>query len=142
MANTSDPTAFAEMSDVQAGFEKPIPVSLHPKVDLFLARASRRLRLIKPKLGAALTNPDAPADLAGFVKDMVVDAAERKLRNPGGFSHENAGVFSVSRYEDFAKGRITFDPEDLALLDGYIDETFGELARGPIKSVIPVWRRP
>lgn len=142
MPNTSDPTAFAEVSDVQAGFEKPIPTSLHPKVDLFLARASRRLRLLKPKLGAALVSPDAPADLTGFVKDMVVDAAERKLRNPGGFSHENAGVFSVSRYEDFAKGRITFDPEDLALLDGYIDETFGELVRGPIKSVIPVWRRP
>ena len=64
------------------------------------------------------------------------------MRNPGGFSHENAGVFSVSRYEDFAKGRITFDPEDLLLLDGYIDETFGEIVRGPIKSVIPGWRRP
>lgn len=142
MPNTSDPTAFAEVSDVQAGFEKPIPASLHPKVDLFLARASRRLRLLKPKLPAALESPTAPEDLAGFVKDMVVDAAERKLRNPGGFSHENAGVFSVSRYEDFARGRITFDPEDLLLLDGYIDETFGEMVRGPIKSVIPGWRRP
>lgn len=142
MPNTADPTAFAEAADVQAGFEKPIPTALYPKVDEFLARASRRLRMMKPKLDAALANPDAPVVLAGFVKDMVVDAGERKMRNPGGFSHENAGVFSVSRYEDFAKGRITFDPEDLALLDGYIDETFGEIVRGPVKSVIPGWRRP
>lgn len=144
MANTSDPTALAEASDVQAGFEKPIPASLIPKLDVFLARASRRLRMIKPKLQAyldALEDPDE-SDFAKFVKDMVIDAAERKLRNPGGFSHENAGVFSVSRYDDFAKGRITFDPEDLALIDETIDATFGELATGPFKSYIPAWRRP
>lgn len=142
MPNTSDPTAYAEVSDLQAGFEKPIPSTLHSKIDVFLARASRRLRLIKPKLANALVEAGEESDLAKFVKDMVVDAAERKARNPGGFSHENAGVFSVSRYEDFAKGRITFDPEDLALLDGYIDETLGELVRGPITSRIPAWRRP
>lgn len=142
MPNTADATAFAEAADVQAGFEKPIPQALYPKVDVFLARASRRLRMMKPALQKALDSPDAPPDLAGFVKDMVVDAGERKMRNPGGFSHENAGVFSVSRYDDFAKGRITFDPEDLALLDTYIDETFGEVMRGPVRTVVPSWRRP
>jgi len=142
MANTADPTAYAEASDVQAGFEKPIPIALQPKVDEFLARASRRLRMMKPKLQAALDSPEAPEDLAGFVKDMVVDAGERKMRNPGGFSHENAGVFSVSRYDDFAKGRITFDPEDLLLLDTYIDETFEEVVRGPVRIRVPAWRRP
>ncbi|WNM69938.1 head-to-tail adaptor [Rhodococcus phage GuyFagieri] len=133
---------YGTWTDVQEGFEKPIPASLQPKVDVFLARASRRLRIKKPKLAAALAAAPADSDLAGFVKDMVVDAAERKLRNPGGFSHENAGVFSVSRYDDFAKGRITFDPEDLATLDELIDGTFGSVIRGPVKIGIPAWRRP
>lgn len=142
MANTADGSAYADWSDVAAGFERPIPTKLHAVIDVFLARASRRLRILKPTLAAALTEADEDSDLPGFVKDMVVDAGERKLRNPGGFSHEAAGVFSVSRYDDFAKGRITFDPEDLRLLDSYIDITLGEIVRGPIRSPIPAWRVP
>lgn len=135
-------TVYATWQDVQAGFEKPIPLPLQPKVTEFLKRASRRLRMKKPKLTPALVRAGAESDLAEFVKDMVVDAAERKLRNPGGFSHENAGVFSVSRYEDFSKGRITFDPEDLALLDEYIDEHAAAVVRGPIRIGLPSWRIP
>lgn len=135
-------TAFASWQDVQDGFEKPIPPPLQPRVTEFLERASRRLRIIKPKLSGALTRAAPDSDLVGFVKDMVVDAAERKLRNPGGFSHENAGVFSISRYEDFSKGRITFDPADLAILDEHIDETYGVTLLGPIRSRIPEQRWP
>lgn len=135
-------TAYATWEDVQKGFEKPIPAINQPVVTEFLIRASRRLRMMKGKLAAALVTEGPESDLAGFVKDMVVDAAERKLRNPGGFSHENAGVFSVSRYDDFAKGRITFDPTDLALIDEYIDETLDRVVRGPIKIGLPAWRIP
>jgi len=135
-------TVYATWQDVQNGFEKPIPPSLHPKVDEFLERASRRLRMLKPKLAGALEQSGPESDLRGFVKDMVVDAAERKLRNPGGYSHENAGVFSISRYEDFSKGRIDFNPEDLALLDEHIDEFAGATIRGPIRSQITGWRFP
>lgn len=135
-------TAYATWEDVQKGFEKPIPAINQPVVTEFLIRASRRLRMVKPKLASALVAEGTESDLAGFVKDMVVDAAERKLRNPGGFSHENAGVFSVSRYDDFAKGRITFDPQDLALIDEYIDETLDRVVRGPIKIGLPAWRIP
>ena len=135
-------TAYATWEDVQKGFEKPIPAINQPVVTEFLIRASRRLRMMKGKLAAALVTEGPESDLAGFVKDMVVDAAERKLRNPGGFSHENAGVFSVSRYDDFAKGRITFDPQDLALIDEYIDETLDRVVRGPIKIGLPAWRIP
>jgi hypothetical protein len=135
-------TAYATWEDVQKGFEKPIPAINQPVVTEFLVRASRRLRMMKGKLAAALVTEGPESDLAGFVKDMVVDAAERKLRNPGGFSHENAGVFSISRYDDFAKGRITFDPTDLALIDEYIDETLDRVVRGPIKIGLPAWRIP
>jgi len=135
-------TAYATWEDVQKGFEKPIPAINQPVVTEFLIRASRRLRMMKGKLAAALVTEGPESDLAGFVKDMVVDAAERKLRNPGGFSHENAGVFSISRYDDFAKGRITFDPQDLALIDEYIDETLDRVVRGPIKIGLPAWRIP
>lgn len=135
-------TVYATWQDVQDGFEKPIPPSVQPKVDEFLERASRRLRILRKQLQPALDQAGPDSDLSGFVKDMVVDAAERKLRNPGGFSHENAGVFSVSRYEDFSKGRIDFNPEDLALLDQHIDDTFGAVVRGPIRSHITGWRFP
>ena len=135
-------TAYATWEDVQKGFEKPIPAINQPVVDEFLVRASRRLRMTKSKLAAALATAGEESDLAGFIKDIVVDAAERKMRNPGGFSHENAGVFSISRYDDFAKGRITFDPQDLLLIDQYVDETLDAVVRGPIKISLPAWRIP
>lgn len=137
---TNDP--YAVCADVQKGFEKPIPASLQPKVDEFLLRASRRLRMMKPKLAGALENAATDSDLPGFVKDIVVEAAERKLRNFGGFSSESAGVFSVTRYDQFATGRISFDEDDLALLDEYLDDTLGAVVRGPVKIGLPSWRIP
>lgn len=134
--------AYATWQDVQEGFEKPIPTALQSKVDEFLARASRRLRLMKPKLTAALSATDVDSDLAGFVKDIVIEAGEAKLRNFGGFTSESAGVFSVTRDDFWAKGRIKFDPVDLALLDEHIDATFGATVTGPIKMPIPAWRQP
>ncbi len=134
--------AYATWDDVQKGFEKPIPTALQPKVDEFLARASRRLRLIRPKLEAALGAAADDSDLTLFVQDMVIEAGEAKLRNFGGFSSESAGVFSVTRDDFWAKGRIKFDPADLEILDGKIDETFGATVRGPIRMHIPEWRQP
>lgn len=135
--------AYATWQDVQNGLEKPIPTALQPKVTEFLGRASRRLRMIRPKLAPALINLDPVTDdLPLFVKDMVVEAAEAKLRNFGGLSSESAGVFAVTRDEFWAKGRIKFDPADLAILDEHIDATMGELARGPVHMHVPTWRQP
>ncbi|WGH20816.1 head-to-tail adaptor [Gordonia phage Commandaria] len=150
-------TALATFEHVQSGFEKPIPPSLKPKVEVFLGRASRRLHLIVPKLAAALereladsdydpVQPDSetnePPLVIGFVRDMVVQAAENKLRNFGGFSSESAGVFSATREDYWAKGRITFEPEDLAMLREAIDETFGAVLTGPIRTSVPPHRWP
>ena len=134
---------FADYADLQAGFEKPIPVANQPIVDEFLRRAST---LLIVKVGTTLQSSwdDAEPDsvLRTFVKDMVVDAAERKIRNPGGFSHENAGIFSVSRYDDFAKGRITFNPEDLKDLEELLETGKNAVHRGPISTKPPAWQRP
>lgn len=135
--------AFATWDDVQRGFEKPIPIAVQPLVTEFLVRASTRLRLPRPTLKArfeAATDPDDAFRM--FVRDMTIDASEVKLRNPGGFSHENAGVFSISRYEDYAKGRIRFDPEDLALLDDLLDAERNAVATGPVRMPIPEYRLP
>ena len=150
--------ALATFDDVQRGFEKPIPSSLKPKVEEFLARASRRLHMIVgPQLQTALDkeiadsgyDPEEPEDeenpvpnVVGFVRDMVVQAAENKLRNFSGFTSESAGVFSVTRDDYWGRGRISFEPEDLALLQEAIDDTFGETIRGPIASRIPCHRWP
>ncbi|UTN91395.1 head-to-tail adaptor [Gordonia phage Outis] len=149
--------ALATFEDVQSGYEKPIPASLKPKVEKFLDRASLRLHFMVPKLDAALAkayaesdyDPSAPAGddnemprVPAFVRDMVVQAAENKLRNFGGFSSESAGVFSVTREDYWAKGRISFDPEDLTLLRGEIDEAFGAYRMGPIRSHVPCTRLP
>lgn len=150
--------ALATFQDVQRGFEKPIPSPFQPKVEEFLARASRRLHLLvgtklQPALDKALqesgydpTEPEGPGNevpiVYGFARDMVVQAAENKLRNFGGFSSESAGVFSVTREEWWAKGRIDFAPEDLLLLQGAIDETFDEVILGPIATRVPNYRLP
>lgn len=150
--------AIATFDDVQRGFEKPIPNSLKPKVDEFLGRASRRLHMIVgAKLQTALDKaldesgydpeqPDSetnePPVVFGFARDMIVQAAENKLRNFGGYTSESAGVFSVTRDDYWGRGRITFEPEDLGLLNSAIDDTFGELLTGPIRSPIPCHRWP
>lgn len=139
----ADTFAFATFEDVQRGFEKPIPLAVQPLVTEFLVRASTRLRLPRPSLKArfeAATDPDDAFRL--FVRDITIDASEVKLRNPGGFSHENAGVFSISRYEDYAKGRIRFDPLDLADLDDILDTERNKLATGPVRTPIPCYRLP
>ncbi|AET09862.1 head-tail adaptor Ad1 [Gordonia phage GRU1] len=149
--------ALAKFDDVQRGFEKPIPDTLKPKVEEFLGRASRRLHFLVPKLEAALAkayaesdfDPDADEDddneiplVPGFVRDMIVEAAEVKLRNFSGYSSESAGVFSVTREDYWAKGRVTFAPDDLELLNQRIDETFGETITGPIATRVPAHRWP
>lgn len=154
----ADMPALATFADVQRGFEKPIPSAFQPKVEEFLARASRRLHmLVGDKLQPALdkaaaeagfdpSRPDGPGNWAptvyGFARDMVVQAAENKLRNFGGFSSESAGVFSVTREDYWAKGRITFDPDDLLLLQSAIDESFNETILGPIQTRVPNYRMP
>ncbi|QAU07082.1 head-to-tail adaptor [Gordonia phage Sukkupi] len=148
---------LATFDDVQRGYEKPIPQSLKPKVEEFLRRASRRLRLKVPKLQATIDkvlaessyDPALPEsetneipDVVGYARDMIVQAAEVKLRNFGGFSSESAGVFSVTREDYWSTGRIDFSPADLELLQESIDDTFGELLTGPIRSPIPCTRWP
>lgn len=152
-------TALATFEDVQRGFEKPIPTSLKTKVEEFLARASRRLYLIvgsdklQKAIDKALEESDydpsqPPSDdneipvVLGFARDMVVQAAENKLRNFSGYTSESAGVFSVTRDDYWGRGRVTFEPEDLALLNSAIDDTFGEVIRGPIRSSVPAHRWP
>ncbi|AKJ72363.1 hypothetical protein AU099_gp20 [Gordonia phage GTE8] len=150
-------TALATFDHVQSGFEKPIPSSLKPKVEVFLGRASRRLHLVVPKLAAAIDkalaesdyDPESPEDetnevpvVVGFARDMIVQAAENKLRNFSGYSSESAGVFSVTREDYWAKGRIVFEPEDLRLLNENIDETFGAVLTGPIRTSVPPHRWP
>ncbi|AYB69749.1 head-to-tail adaptor [Gordonia phage KidneyBean] len=150
-------TALATFEHVQSGFEKPIPTSLKPKVEVFLGRASRRLHLEAPKLAAAVEKAIAESDydpsveesetneiptIVGFARDMLVQAAENKLRNFSGYSSESAGVFSVTRDDYWAKGRITFEPDDLRLLNENIDDTFGAVLTGPIRTSVPPHRWP
>ena len=139
--------SYAVTADVQAGYEKPIPASLTPKVDTFLARASNRLSvMVRTASGIDLRQrweaEDVESDLRVFVRNMVADSAERKFRNPGGFSHENAGIFSISRWDDYAKGRIDFDPADLELLYGLLEAEQRETIRGPIHMAVPAYRLP
>ena len=139
--------AYATVADVQRGLEKQIPTALDVVVTEFLERASNRLSVTMTNRGAVnlraqWEESEEDSDLWIFVRNLVADSAERRFRNPGGFSSENAGIFSVTRYDDFAKGKITFDPDDLDLLDGLLETTSGGREIGPINSRIPDWNRP
>ena len=137
---------YAVAQDVKSGYEKAIPASLEAVIDVFLSRASTRLEVlikIQSKIDLRprwVAEPD-DSTLKCFVRDVVADAAERKFRNPAGFSHENAGIFSISRWEDYARGRIDFDPKDLDLIAGLLESEANELIRGPITSSVPEYRR-
>lgn len=139
--------AYATVADVQRGLEKQIPTALDVVVTEFLERASNRLSVTMvqrgvPNLREQWEDSAEDSDLRIFVRNIVADSAERRFRNPGGFSSENAGIFSVTRYDDFAKGKIAFDPDDLELLDGLVATTTAGREMGPINSRIPAWNRP
>jgi hypothetical protein len=137
---------YATFEDVKSGYEKAIPASLEGAINTFLSRASTRLEVLikiqtKVDLRARFVAEADGSTLKNFVRDLVADSAERKFRNPAGFSHENAGIFSVSRWEDFARGRIDFDQKDLDLIAGLIESDANETILGPITTSVPAHRR-
>ena len=137
---------YAVAADVKSGYEKAIPSSLEATIDVFLSRASTRLEVLikiqtKIDLRTRWLAEEDDSTLKSFVRDIVADAAERKFRNPAGFSHENAGIFSVSRWEDYARGRIDFDQKDLDLIAGLLESDANETILGPITTSVPGYRR-
>lgn len=137
---------YAVTQDVKSGYEKAIPASLEAVINVFLSRASTRLEVLikiqtKIDLRTRWLAEEDGSTLKNFVRDIVADAAERKFRNPAGFSHENAGIFSVSRWEDYARGRIDFDQKDLDLIAGLLESDANETILGPITTSVPAHRR-
>lgn len=104
--------AYATLADVQARYDKTIPVSLEPFVQAHLDDANLLLDSLVPTLASRA----GTGNVAGLARMVVVRAVLRVLRNPDGFKGEHAGEYGYYYDQNGSAGRVSFPPEDLALL--------------------------
>lgn len=130
-----EPRVYASLEDVQAAYEHTIPAGGEVRVERLVEQASVRLRRRVPNLNARI-DAGKDEDLAALARGVVVDAVLRVIRNPNGYSAEQAGEFSYRIDRAVSSGRLTFPDDDLADL----------LPRASrVRSVpvgIPEWMRP
>lgn len=122
---------FASPDDVQARFEQTIdPERTWQLLEDVELRLRRRVGNLNARIAAGTTS-------AAEVQLVVVSAALRVLRNPGGFRTETTPDYSYSVDRAVASGLVLFPPEDLVLL--------GVRSRrrlGAISLAVPEWQRP
>lgn len=112
-----------------------IPDEFEQEVVALVVKAERRL------LRRARSIPDRIKDGrldVEDVADVVADMVLRVVKNPGGYSSEQAGEFSYRIDWGAASGRIHVTKEDLQNLG------IGGSGAGlrPIRSSVPAWRLP
>lgn len=104
---------FATVDDVQAVYEQEIPAGARKRVDLLLRKAQARLLARVPSIRARL---DAGSLEPVLVRGALEDIVLRVLRNPNGYSMEQAGEFAYRIDRAVASGRIQITDEDVAPL--------------------------
>lgn len=104
---------WVDLTDVQAAYEKPIPDNLTEFVNHQIGRAERLLSRTLPSLDAWLTDGCLTDD---DVKDVVIEAVLRVVRNPGGLQMEMSGNYSYQARADVAGGKLYFSDAELAQL--------------------------
>lgn len=105
-------SVWATTADVQAVYEGTIPARTQALLDRIERRLARRVPRIAERIALDPTDADYldPDD----VKDVVVDATLRIVRNPKGYQFESDGEYSY-RLADGTVG-TWFTEEELALL--------------------------
>lgn len=101
---------WVELSDVQGGYEKPIPQTWNAYVNHQIGRAERRLKRKLPQIEGWITT--GCLDVAD-VKDVVIEAVLRVIRNPGGLQMEMEGNYSAQMRADVAGGKLYFSDDEL-----------------------------
>jgi Phage protein Gp19/Gp15/Gp42 len=139
---------YATLTDVEDAYEGTVPDRTQNVID----RVERRLERYVANITARLALPsDNPAHIAaGDVRDVVVDAVMRQLRNPRGYTSERDGDYGYSygrpgSAQDRRSPRSSwFTQEELDLLapKGYSRAGTIDLGVGHPAPVENRWTRP
>lgn len=120
---------MVDVQDVADAIKGGVPDGESRWVATQLGRAMRLLSRLRPGLQQLVD--DGGLD-PGFVRDIVVEAVLRVVRNPDGVYREQEGEYGYSRSVDVASGRLEFLPSELALLSAKRTTT-----RASIPLVVP-----
>lgn len=128
--------AYADLTDVIDLYEGTLTSEQETWVENLLGLAERRLKAKIPTLIANIEAGDV--DLA-VVKDVLVSAVLRAVRNPSGVKQQAVGPFSYSNDTPTAGSgtNIWFRDDELELLAGP-----SPLAVGSTQMGLPRWRQP
>lgn len=93
---------YAQVQDVEAGWDRPFTIPEISKVQVLLDRAERliqsRVNVEARVLNGLTTLPN--------VRDAVVGMVERVMRNPAGYRQAATGPFSATLDRSIASGRL------------------------------------
>lgn len=93
---------YAQVQDVEAGWDRPFTIPEIGKVQVLLDRAERliqsRVNVEARVLNGLTTLPN--------VRDAVVGMVERVMRNPAGYRQAATGPFSATLDRSIASGRL------------------------------------
>lgn len=110
-----------------------IPDEFEQEVVALIVKAERRLLRRAPSIPSRIEDERLTKD---DVADVVADMVLRVVKNPGGYSSEQAGEFSYRIDWGAASGRIHVTKEDLQNLG--VATTAPKF--GSIRSRVPRWR--
>jgi hypothetical protein len=103
---------YAQVEDIEAGWDRQFTVPEVERVQVLLDRAERHVRLhisIELRIVLGMTT-------AENVKDALVGMVHRVLRNPGGYRQQATGPFSATLDRSVASGRISISTTERKLL--------------------------
>ena len=110
-------SVYAQVEDIEAGWDRPFTIPEVEKVQVLLDRAERMVRgyiSIELRIMLGTTTPQN-------VKDALVAMVHRVLRNPGGYRQQATGPFSATLDRSVASGRLsltTTERRQLGMITG------------------------
>jgi hypothetical protein len=103
---------YAQVQDVEDGWERPFTVPEVQKIQTLLDRAERRIQQrisVEARILLGITTLEN-------VRDAVVSMVERVMRNPSGYRQSATGPFSATLDRAVASGRLEITPTERRLL--------------------------
>lgn len=115
-------SVWASTADVSALYEGTIPARTQALLDRGERELTRQVRDLVARLALPANDPDRIDQ--GLVRDILVDAVIRVLRNPKGFAYERDGDYGYGYGVEnvAAAGSVSFTAAELEQLRGSPEE--------------------
>lgn len=133
-------TNFLDLTsdDVNGAYENTIAVSEVAWVERIIDKAARELLVLIPTIPARIASGKLDQDL---VKDKVIDAVLRVVRNPQGIDTEGEGDYNIKLRNTVASGDLWYQEKDLLQL-GWISPKSRDRPRTVHAKATPGWGFP